>query len=94
MMPAHNEHDEIIVVEEASELEESGYFYLENRQFQGPFESPKKAQSEALQNCTGTAPGECRAVYQGTVRFNPLTEHREPLADMHQVQSPELETVN
>lgn len=92
MMPANDAHDEIIVVEDATELEQSGYFYLENRQFVGPFDSPQKAQSAALQHCTGTAPGECRAVYKGSVRFNPITELNQPLADMHQLDPAVLET--
>lgn len=94
MLPAENERDEIIVVEDTLELEQSGYFYLENRQFIGPFESPTKAKIEAMEKCQGTAPGECRAVYQGTVRFNPITELNEALADMHQLEQEALETIN
>ena len=95
MMPANVERDEIIVVEDTLELEQSGYFYLENRQFIGPFESPTKAKDAAMEQCLGVAPGECRAVYQGTVRFNPVTELNEALADMHQLVDQEsLETIN
>ncbi|KZZ77548.1 MULTISPECIES: hypothetical protein [unclassified Oleiphilus] len=95
MMPANEERDEIIVVEETLELEQSGYFYLENRQFIGPFASPTKAKEAAMEHCLGTAPGECRAVYEGTVRFNPVTELNEALADMHQLAEQEsLETLN
>lgn len=94
MIPANDERDEIITVEDAVELEQSGYFYLENRQFVGPFNSPKKAQAAALEQCQGTAPGECRAVYQGTVRFNPITELNEALSDMHQLDLDTLEAIN
>jgi len=94
MTPAKIERDEIIVVEDALELEKSGYFYLDNRQFIGPFDSPTKAKSAAMETCQGNAPGECRAVYQGTVRFNPITELNEALADMHQLDSDSLETMN
>lgn len=95
MMPANEERDEIIVVEETLELEQSGYFFLENRQFIGPFASPTKAKEVAMEHCQGTAPGECRAVYKGTVRFNPVTELNEALSDMHQLTEQEsLETLN
>ncbi|KZY66923.1 hypothetical protein A3739_13435 [Oleiphilus sp. HI0067] len=94
MIPANDTRDDIITVEETLELEQSGYFYLENRQFIGPFSSPTKAKEAALGHCEGTAPGECRAVYQGTVRFNPITELNEALPDMHQLDQTSLATIN
>ncbi|MDX1452272.1 MAG: hypothetical protein R3183_06920 [Oleiphilaceae bacterium] len=81
--------DEIITV---SEDVEKGFFYLENRQFKGPFENSQDAMQAALSQCQMTAPGECRAIYHGSVRMNHETRLREPLADMHQVES--LETIN
>ena len=80
-----NEHeiDEIItVVEEV----EKGYFYLENRQFKGPFASSDEAIEAALTQCIPNGAGECRAVYHGSVRLNPETSFKEPMADMHQIE--------
>jgi len=37
MLPAENERDGIIVVEDTLELEKSVYFYLVNRQYIGQF---------------------------------------------------------
>jgi hypothetical protein len=78
------EKDEIItVVEEV----ENGYFYLENRQFNGPFESSDLAIEAALTNCTANGAGECRAVYHGSVRVNPETSFKEPMGDMRQIEA-------
>ncbi len=81
--------DEVIVV---SEDVEKGYFYLENRQFRGPFAKSEEAMQAALTQCQMTAPGECRAIYHGSVRMNHETQLREPLTDMRQIDS--LETIN
>lgn len=74
--------DEIITVEEV----EKGYFYLENRQFKGPFTSSDEAIEAALSHCIPTGAGECRAVYHGSVRLNPDTSFKEPMADMRQIE--------
>lgn len=76
--------DEIITVEDDVE---KGYFYLDNRQFQGPFEDGDHASKAALENCQTSAPGECRAIYHGSVRNNHDTKLREPLADMRQTDT-------
>jgi len=47
-----------------------------------------------MAKCQVTGPGACRAVYHGTVRFNPITELNEALADMHQLEQEALETIN
>lgn len=78
------EKDEIITVEENVE---QGYFYLENRQFKGPFESSDQAIEAALANCTANGAGECRAVYHGSVRVNAETNFREPMGDMRQIEA-------
>jgi hypothetical protein len=85
-MTTDMEQDDIIMVEE--EVLERGFFYLENRQFKGPFQDPENARRAALVACEASAPGLCRAVYQGTVKFNAATQMREPLADMHQIELP------
>lgn len=76
------EIDEIITV---SDDVEKGYFYLENREFQGPFDNDALASKAALDNCLLSSPGECRAIYHGSVRTNRNTNLREPLADMRQI---------
>ena len=81
--------DEVITV---SEDVEKGYFYLENRQFKGPVAKSEEAMQAALTKCQMTAPGECRAIYHGSVRMNHETQLREPLPDMRQIDS--LETIN
>ena len=93
-MPINNEidacdelSDEIITVNEALE---KGYFYLENRRFEGPFETGEQASIVALEHCKLSIPGECRAIYYGTVQLNVDTNLREPLADMHQINSVEF----
>lgn len=78
------ETDEIITV---AEEVENGYFYLENRQFQGPFKSSDEAIEAAVSNCHASGAGECRAVYHGSVRLNPETSLREPMSDMHQIEA-------
>lgn len=83
-MSNHFELDEIITV---SDDVEKGYFYLENRQFQGPFENGDCATQAALENCQSNAPGECRAIYHGSVRMNRDTKLREPLTDMRQTDT-------
>jgi len=82
-MSNKNEIDEIITV---TDEVEKGYFYLENRQFQGPFKDSDEAITAALSNCEMKSQGECRAVYQGSVRVNRETNLREPMADMHQIE--------
>ncbi len=76
--------DEVITV--ADDVEK-GYFYLENRQFRGPFEKGELASQAARKSCQSDIPGECRAIYHGSVRTNPATNLREPLADMHQIDT-------
>jgi len=76
--------DEIITVEEAVE---QGYFYMENRQFKGPFVSSDAAIEAALEQCTASATGECRAVYHGSVKVNAETGFKEPMSDMHQIEA-------
>lgn len=73
--------DTVITV---SDQIEKGYFYLDNRQFQGPFEKGEEASQAAIANCQLTQPGECRAIYHGSVRLNNSTHLREPMADMRQ----------
>ena len=82
--------DEIITVNE--ELEK-GYFYLEKRRFEGPFVTGEQASLAALENCNLNTPGECRAIYHGTVQLNADTNLREPLADMRQINSVEYSKV-
>ena len=84
--------DEIITV---TETLENGYFYLENRRFEGPFETGEQAAIAAIEHCKLSVPGECRAIYHGTVQLNSVTNLREPLADMRQINSvecPKVET--
>jgi len=83
--------DEIITVNEALE---NGYFYLENRRFEGPFETGELASIAALEHCNLSVPGECRAIYHGTVQLNSVTNLREPLADMRQINSVECPKVD
>lgn len=81
---ANEELDEIITVEETIE---KGYFYLENRQFHGPFASEQEASEAALQNCHLNSPGECRAIYHGSTKRDNVTNLNEPLGDMHEIAS-------
>lgn len=76
--------DEIITVDE---LVENGYFYLDNRQFKGPFASSDEAINAALEQCSSDSPGACRAVYHGSVKVNEATGFKEPLGDMHQIEA-------
>mgnify|MGYP003385710270 CR=1 FL=1 len=88
-MSVTKEIDEIITVDETIE---KGYFYLENRQFHGPYETEELASHAATENCQLTAPGECRAIYHGSAKRDNETQLNEPLSDMHQtasVESPE-----
>ena len=82
--------DEIITVTEALE---KGYFYLENRRFEGPFVTGEIASIAALEHCKLSIPGECRAIYHGTVQLNSVTNLREPLTDMRQINSVEFPKV-
>ena len=75
--------DEIITVDEAVQ---QGYFYLENREFKGPFQSSDAAIEAALAECQATAPGECRAVYHGSVKVNDAG-FSEPMSDMRQIEA-------
>jgi len=86
-MPNKHEVDEVITVSnhlDVADRIEKGYFYLDNRVFKGPFEKSEDAGQAALKNCKLTAPGECRAIYHGSVRTNLETNLKEPLADMRQ----------
>ncbi|MFT6029546.1 MAG: hypothetical protein ACI8O8_001282 [Oleiphilaceae bacterium] len=85
-MPTTYEIDEVITVDETIE---KGYFYLENRQFHGPFENEGLASQAALENCKLTIPGECRAIYHGSTKRDESTKLNEPMADMHQTSSVE-----
>jgi hypothetical protein len=78
--------DEVITVDETIE---KGYFYLENRQFHGPFDSEQQASEAALANCKLTSPGECRAIYHGSARRDHTTRLNEPMSDMRQTASVE-----
>ena len=80
----NDEFDEVITVEETIE---KGYFYLENRQFHGPFESEAEASKAALENCHLSSPGECRAIYHGSAKRDGETKLNEPLSDMHEIAS-------
>ncbi|MFT7374104.1 MAG: hypothetical protein ACI9T9_002809 [Oleiphilaceae bacterium] len=82
--------DEIIMV---TETLENGYFYLQNRRFEGPFSTGELASIAALEHCKLSIPGECRAIYHGTVQLNALTNLREPLTDMRQINSVECPKV-
>jgi len=83
-MSTSNEIDEIITVEETIE---KGYFYLENREFHGPYATEDAASKAALENCHLTIPGECRAIYHGSAKRNNETNLNEPMHDMHQTAS-------
>lgn len=76
--------DEVILVEDTIE---QGFFYMENRQFKGPFASSDEAIQSALDHCTASANGECRAVYQGSVKVNAETGIKEPMSDMRQIEA-------
>lgn len=78
--------DEVITVDETIE---KGYFYMENRQFHGPFESEAQASEAALANCKLNSPGECRAIYHGSARRDHSTMLNEPMSDMRQTASVE-----
>jgi hypothetical protein len=78
------EIDEVITVDETIE---KGYFYLENRQFHGPFEDEGLASQAALENCKLTIPGECRAIYHGSTKRDQSTKLNEPMGDMRQTSS-------
>lgn len=85
-----NTIDEVITVEETVE---KGYFYLENRQFHGPYETEEQAAQAAIENCNLTAPGERRAIYQGSAKRDNETKLNAPLSDMREisaVECPEL----
>lgn len=84
MSNENNVIDEFITVEEPVE---NGYFYLENRKFQGPFSSSDEAIEAALEQCKANTPGECRAVYHGSVKVNAETGFKEPMSDMHQIEA-------
>lgn len=82
--------DEVITVEETVE---KGYFYLENRQFHGPYETEEQASQAAIENCNLTTPGERRAIYHGSAKRDNETKLNVPLSDMHEtsvVECPEL----
>jgi hypothetical protein len=82
--------DEAITVEETVE---KGYFYLENRQFHGPYKTEEQAAQAAIENCNLTTPGECRAIYHGSAKRDNETNLNVPLSDMHEtssVECPEL----
>jgi len=85
-MSTTHEVDEVITVDETIE---KGYFYLENRQFHGPFDTEEAASTAALENCQFTSPGECRAIYHGSAKRNNETNLNEPMTDMHQTSSVE-----
>jgi len=92
-MSKPQEIDEIITVDETIE---KGYFYLENRQFHGPFETEEAASKSALENCNLSSPGECRAIYMGSAKRNNETNLNEPMGDMHQTSSvncPSIEAI-
>ncbi len=76
--------DEVITVEETIE---NGYFYLENRQFHGPFATEAEAAQAALENCSLNNPGECRAIYHGSAKRDTETSLNSPLGDMHEISS-------
>lgn len=78
--------DEVITVDQSIE---KGYFYLENRQFHGPFDSEELASFAALTKCKLSAPGECRAIYHGSAKRDHATMLNEPMSDMHQTATVE-----
>jgi hypothetical protein len=84
MSIATHDIDEIITVDETIE---KGYFYLENRQFHGPFDTEAAASKAALTHCHLSIPGECRAIYHGSAKRDNGTNLNEPLSDMHQTAS-------
>ncbi len=81
-MPLAHQSDEFITV---SDDVQKGFFYLENRQFVGPFNNEVEASNEAIKCCAQSAPSACRAIYHGSVRLNRDTNLQEPLADMRQI---------
>ncbi len=87
-MSYEHEVDAVITV---SGHVEKGYFYLDNREFQGPFEKGEQASQAALENCNLSSPGDCRAIYHGSVRVNSETLLREPMADMRQTDTVEYQ---
>lgn len=78
--------DEVITVDSTIE---KGYFYLENRQFHGPFDSEELASEAALEHCKLTTSGECRAIYHGSAKRDQGTKLNEPMSDMRQTASVE-----
>jgi hypothetical protein len=86
-MPVTNASDEFITV---SDDVQKGFFYLENRQFIGPFSSEVEASNEAVKCCTQITASSCRAIYHGSVRLNRNTNLREPMYDMKQIEVIEL----
>tara|TARA_R110001592_G_scaffold104699_1_gene294593 strand:- start:11075 stop:11338 length:264 start_codon:yes stop_codon:yes gene_type:complete len=85
-MPTTYDIDDVITVDETIE---KGYFYLENRQFHGPFESEDLASKAALENCNLKSPGECRAIYHGSTKRDLTTKLNAPMSDMRQTASVE-----
>ena len=83
-MSIAHEVDEFITV---TETIEKGYFYLENRQFHGPFETEAAASTAALEHCQLSIPGECRAIYHGSAKRNNDTNLNEPMGGMRQTAS-------
>lgn len=83
-MSVAQEIDEVIVVDENIE---KGYFYLENRQFHGPYETEEQASQAALENCKLSSPGECRAIYHGSAKRDSDTNLNVPLGDMREASS-------
>ena len=81
-MSAIREIDEVITVDEKIE---NGYFYLENRQFHGPYDSEELASEAAFENCQLSIPGECRAIYHGSTKRDNETNLNVPLGDMRQI---------
>lgn len=82
-MSIEQEIDEVITLEEKVE---KGYFFMDNREFKGPFESSDAALEAALEQCSGVN-GSCRAVYYGSVRVSGETSLREPMNDMRQIEA-------
>ncbi len=89
-MSAAREIDEVIVVDENIE---KGYFYLENRQFHGPYETEEQASKAALDHCKLSTPGECRAIYHGSAKRDTDTNLNVPLSDMRETASVECPEV-
>lgn len=95
-MPITKESEEFITINEDVQ---NGFFYLESRQFVGPFSNKVEASQEALQSCVDSAYNNnsafnsCRAIYFGSVRLNRETNLREPMADMRQIDTVALTVV-